>query len=232
VPGKVLVVDDEPKIVEMVRLYLERDGHTVLVAHDGPAALETFHREQPDLVVLDIMLPGLDGLEVCRSIRRESEVPIVMLTARAEEVDKLIGLELGADDYLTKPFSPRELGARVRAVLRRSAPRPPAEIERLEAGGLVIDARRHEVSCNGDRLALTPTEFKLLATMVREPGRAFTRVQLLDLALGESYKAYERTVDAHVKNLRHKLRRVPGSHRCDIVTVQGVGYKFVEADDA
>ena len=231
-PGQVLVVDDEPKIVEMVRLYLERDGHTVLVARDGPSALETFRRDQPDIVVLDLMLPGLDGLELCRSIRRESEAPIVMLTARAEEVDKLIGLELGADDYLTKPFSPRELAARVRAVLRRSVPKPPAEIERLEAGSLAIDVRRHEVSCNGNRLALTPTEFKLLATMVREPGRAFTRVQLLDLALGESYRAYERTVDAHIKNLRHKLRRAPGSHRCAIVTVQGVGYKFVEGNDA
>jgi DNA-binding response OmpR family regulator len=232
VPGKVLVVDDEPKIVQMVRLYLERDGHTVLTARDGPSALDAFRRERPDLVVLDLMLPGIDGLEVCRAIRRESEVPIVMLTARAEEADKLIGLELGADDYLTKPFSPRELAARVRAVLRRAAPRPPAEPERLEVGGLVIDARRHEASCNGKELALTPTEFKLLSALAREPGRVFTRAQLLNLALGESYEAYERTVDAHIKNLRHKLRRMPGSDRCRIVTVQGVGYKFLEGADA
>ena len=233
VPGKVLVVDDESKIVEMVRLYLERDGHSVLIARDGPSALDSFRRDQPDLVVLDLMLPGIDGLEVCRTIRRESEVPIVMLTARAEEVDKLIGLELGADDYLAKPFSPRELAARVRAVLRRSAPRPPVEPERVDVGSLVIDARQHNVTCNGEGLALTPTEFKLLWTMAREPGRAFTRAQLLDLALGESYEAYERTVDAHIKNLRRKLRRAAGSdQRCRIVTVQGVGYKFQEGADA
>jgi DNA-binding response OmpR family regulator len=225
-------VDDEPKIVEMVRLYLERDGHTVLVAGDGASALETFRRERPDLVVLDLMLPGIDGLDVCRTIRRESQVPIVMLTAKAEEVDKLIGLELGADDYLTKPFSPRELAARVRAVLRRSAPRPAEEPERLEAGGLAIDARRHEVSCGGEVLALTPTEFRLLWALAREPGRVFTRDQLLDLALHETYEAYQRTVDAHVKNLRQKLRRASGRGRCAVVTVHGVGYKFVEGPDA
>jgi DNA-binding response OmpR family regulator len=231
VPGRVLVVDDEPKIVEMVRLYLERDGHRVLVARDGPSALEAFRRDRPELVVLDLMLPGIDGLEVCRAIRRESEVPIVMLTARAEEVDRLIGLELGADDYLAKPFSPRELAARVRAVLRRSAPRQPLETERREVGSLVIDALRHEVSCNGERLALTPTEFRLLWTLAREPGRVFTRTQLLDQALEESYDGYERTVDAHIKNLRRKLRRVPGSQTCGIVTVHGVGYKFLESAD-
>ena len=208
-PAKVLVVDDEPKIVEMVRLYLERDGHRVIVARDGPLALEAFRRDRPDLVVLDLMLPGVDGLEICRTIRRESEVPIVMLTARAEEVDKLVGLELGADDYLTKPFSPRELAARVRAVLGRSAPRRPVETERLTVGSLVIDGRRHEASCNGERLALTPTEFKLLSCLAREPGRVYSRAQLLDQALGESYEAYERTVDAHIKNLRYQLPRVP-----------------------
>jgi DNA-binding response OmpR family regulator len=229
---RVLVVDDEPKIVEMVRLYLERDGHKVLVAGDGVSALETFRRERPDLVVLDLMLPGIDGLDVCRAIRRESQVPIVMLTAKAAEVDKLIGLELGADDYLTKPFSPRELAARVRAVLRRSAPRPAEEPERLEAGGLVIDARRHEVSCDGEVLALTPTEFRLLWALAREPGRVFTRDQLLDLALQETYEAYQRTVDAHVKNLRQKLRRASGSRRCAVVTVHGVGYKLIEDFDA
>jgi DNA-binding response OmpR family regulator len=227
-PRKVLVVDDEPKIVQMVRLYLERDGHRVLVARDGPSALKVFQTESPDLVVLDLMLPGLDGLEVCRAIRRESDVPIVMLTARAEEVDKLIGLELGADDYLTKPFSPRELAARVRAVLRRSAPRPPAEPECLEVGGLVIDAHQHEVYCGGERLLLTPTEFRLLWALAREPGRVFTRAQLLDMALNESYEAYERTVDAHIKNLRQKVHGVPGPHRCEIVTVRGVGYKLLE----
>jgi DNA-binding response OmpR family regulator len=232
VPAKILVVDDEAKIVEMVRLYLERDGHRVLVAGDGPSALEAFRRDRPDLVVLDIMLPGIDGLEVCRTIRRESEAPIVMLTARAEEVDKLVGLELGADDYLTKPFSPRELAARVRAVLRRSAPKPAAEPERLEIGSLVIDVRRHEVSCDGERLALTPTEFRLLWVLAREPGRVFTRAQLLDLALDESYEAYERTVDAHIKNLRQKLRRQHGLRRCGIATVHGVGYKFLEKTDA
>ena len=231
-PGKVLVVDDEPKIVEMVRLYLERDGHTVLVARDGPSALEVFGRDRPDLVVLDLMLPGIDGLEVCRAIRRQSEVPIVMLTARAEEMDKLIGLELGADDYLTKPFSPRELAARVRAVLRRSTPQRMAEPERLEVGSLIINTRRHEASCDGERLPLTPTEFRLLWSLAREPGRVLTRAQLLDLAFDESYEAYERTADAHIKNLRHKLRRAPGSRHCGIVTVHGVGYKLLERSDA
>ena len=231
-PGKVLVVDDEPKIVEMVRLYLERDGHTVLIARDGPSALEVFGRDRPDLVVLDLMLPGIDGLEVCRAIRRQSEVPIVMLTARAEEMDKLIGLELGADDYLTKPFSPRELAARVRAVLRRSTPQRMTEPERLEVGSLIINTRRHEASCDGERLPLTPTEFRLLWSLAREPGRVLTRAQLLDLAFDESYEAYERTVDAHIKNLRHKLRRAPGSRHCGIVTVHGVGYKLLERSDA
>ena len=231
-PGKVLVVDDEAKIVEMVRLYLERDGHTVLIARDGLSALESFRRDRPDLVVLDLMLPGIDGLEVCRIIRKESDVPVVMLTARTEEVDKLIGLELGADDYITKPFSPREVAARVRAVLRRSGARPPEE-ERLEVGSLVIDARRHEVSCNGEALPLTPTEFRLLWSLAREPGRVFTRAQLLDLALGESYEGYDRTVDAHIKNLRHKLRRgAPDSRGCVIATVHGVGYKLLEDSDA
>ncbi len=231
-PGKVLVVDDEPKIAATVRLYLERDGHTVVVAHDGPSAVEAFHREGPDLVVLDLMLPGIDGLEICRTIRRESEAPIIMLTARAEEVDKLVGLELGADDYVTKPFSPRELAARVRAVLRRATPRRPVEPDRIEVDGLVIDGRRHEVSCNGEPLRLTATEFKLLQVLGREPGRAFTRGQLLDLALGESYEAYERTVDAHIKNLRRKLRDAAAPTTCRIVTVQGVGYKVVGATDA
>ena len=233
VTAKVLVVDDEPKIVEMVRLYLERDGHSVLGARDGPSALDVFRRDRPDLVVLDLMLPGIDGLEVCRTIRRESNVPIVMLTARAEEVDKLVGLELGADDYLTKPFSPRELAARVRAVLRRSAPRPPAAgPERLQVDNLTIDARRHEVCCGSHRLTLTPTEFRLLWALAQEPGRVFTRAQLLDLARDESYEAYERTVDAHVKNLRQKLRQADESHHWGIVTVHGVGYKFVEGTDA
>lgn len=228
--AKVLVVEDEGKIADLVRLYLERDGHLVSVATDGKGGLESFRRLAPDLVILDLMLPEIDGLEVCRQIRRTSSTPIIMLTARAEEVDRLIGLELGADDYVTKPFSPRELAARVRAVLRRTSRAAVAEPEgRVEVGGLVIDDRRHQASCDGVPLDLTPTEFRLLLTLAREPGRVFTRAQLLDLALGERFEGYERTVDAHIKNLRAKL---PAASRCTITTVYGVGYRLDQVDDA
>jgi len=228
--AKVLVVEDEGKIADLVRLYLERDGHLVSVATDGKGGLENFRRLAPDLVILDLMLPEMDGLEVCRQIRRTSSTPIIMLTARAEEVDRLIGLELGADDYVTKPFSPRELAARVRAVLRRASRAAVAEPGgRVEVGGLVIDERRHQASCEGVPLDLTPTEFRLLLTLGREPGRVFTRAQLLDLGLGERFEAYERTVDAHIKNLRAKL---PAASRCAITTVYGVGYRLDQVDDA
>lgn len=224
--GKILVVDDEAKIVDLVRLYLDKEGYQVVTAADGRKALELFHTEKPDLLVLDLMLPEVDGLEVCRAIRRQSGVPIIMLTARSEDVDKLMGLELGADDYITKPFSPRELVARVRALLRRArGEMAPAQL--ITVGSLTIDLERHEVTCNSRPLELTPTEFKLLAALAGSPGRVFTRLQLLDTVQGEAYEGYERTIDAHIKNLRHKLS-LPKASGCRLTTVHGVGYKLEE----
>jgi len=222
---KVLVVDDEARIVELIRAYLERDGYQVVAAYDGREALEIARRERPGLVILDLMLPEVDGLEVCRTLRRESGVPIIMLTARDEEADKLVGLELGADDYITKPFSPREVVARVKTVLRRTASLPAPD-DRVRVGQLVIDPQRHEASCHGNPVTLTPTEFKLLEVLARSPGRVYTRLQLLEMVQGEAYEGYERTVDAHVKNLRDKLSAHSQSPGCGIVTVYGVGYKL------
>lgn len=226
---KILVVDDEAKIVELVRLYLERDGYGVVTASDGRMAIERARREKPDLVVLDIMLPQVDGLEVCRTLRRESGVPIIMLTARDEDSDKLIGLELGADDYITKPFSPREVVARVKAVLRRTVGEGFPQ-EEIRLGSLIIDQARHEARCQGEVLDLTPTEFKLLSVMAQNPRRVFTRSQLLDQVQGEAYEGYERTIDAHIKNLRQKIESVSKEHHCRIATVYGVGYKFEVAE--
>ena len=223
---KILVVDDERKIVDLVRMYLEKHGYRVLAAYDGRQALEMGHRERPALIVLDLNLPEVDGLEVCRAIRRDSAVPIVMLTARDEDMDKILGLELGADDYVTKPFSPRELVARVRAVLRRTRGEE-AKKERIEAGDVAIDLLRHEARRGGEILDLTPTEFRLLEVMASEPGRVFTRLQLLDRVQGEAYEGYERTIDVHVKNLRQKLEKDAALPRY-ILTVHGVGYKFCD----
>ncbi len=227
----ILVVDDEQKIVDLVRLYLEREGFRVLAAYDGKSALELARQEKPALIVLDWMLPAMSGVDVCRTLRQESSVPIVMLTARAEETDKLIGLELGADDYVTKPFSPRELVARVRAVLRRSegaagrgGRQDPISVT---VGEVTADMARHQVSVAGRPVELTPTEFALLATLIQSPGRVYTRLQLLDQALGDSYEGYERTVDAHIKNLRQKLEPDPAKPRY-VLTVYGVGYKFAD----
>ena len=227
----ILVVDDEAKIVELVRLYLERDGYRVMAAGDGQQALDLAQRHSPSLVILDLNLPGIDGLEVCRTLRRTSDVPIIMLTARDEDADKLIGLEIGADDYVTKPFSPREVVARVRAVLRRLR-RETVPEERVVAGALVIDHGRHEARCGQTVLPLSPTEFRLLSVLAQNPGRVFTRLQLLDLVQGEAYEGYERTVDAHVKNLRQKVEAVAPDHACHIVTVRGVGYKLDVEDHA
>jgi two-component system alkaline phosphatase synthesis response regulator PhoP len=228
--GKILVVDDEKKIVDLVRTYLERDGYQVIEACDGRLALEAFQRQSPDLVILDVMLPGMDGLEVCREIRASSAVPVILLTARSEDVDKLIGLELGADDYITKPFSPRELVARVRAVLRRTRGVPAAAPGKtqLKLGELTLDEERFEAVCHEMTLPLTPAEFRILAALAKSPGRVFSRSQLLDSALGESYEGYERTIDVHIKNLRHKLSAAGGEGKCSIVTVHGIGYKIQE----
>jgi DNA-binding response OmpR family regulator len=224
VSAKILVVDDEPKIVKLVRSYLEQAGFAVVEAGDGQTALIQARREKPDLVVLDLGLPGIDGLEVARTLRREREVPIIMLTARIEDTDKIVGLELGADDYVTKPFNPRELVARVRAVLRRTSGVAPAP-EILRAGALVLDISGHQVTLDGRALDLTPTEFDLLAVLLQTPGRAFTRLELLDRVQGDAYEGYERTIDAHIKNLRAKLGDDP-RHPRYIQTVFGVGYKL------
>ena len=225
----VMVVDDEPKIVQLARDYLEHAGFTVVVAHDGKAALATARAEKPDLVVLDLGLPELDGLDVARRLRGESNVPIVMLTGRSEESDKLVGLELGADDYVTKPFSPKELVARVRAVLRRTE-RPRSETEIVRVGDVTLDVPRMRTTIADRAVDLTPTEFQLVATMAREPGRVFTRAQLLDAVHGVAFESYERAIDAHVKNIRHKLEPEPASPRY-VLTVYGVGYRFAELDE-
>ena len=223
---RVLVVDDEPQIVGLLRSYLERDGFDVDEAADGEAALEATRRGRPDLVLLDLMLPRLNGREVCRRIRDMGQTPIIMLTARDEETDKLVGLELGADDYITKPFSPREVVARVRAVLRRVTRGTP---EVIRVGDLVIDLRAHEVSLQERRIDLTPTEFRLLEIMAGHPNQVFTRMQLIDRIQGHAFEGYERTVDAHIKNLRGKVEPDPRNPRY-ILTVYGVGYKFQEAN--
>src|SRR6478672_11000552 len=200
----ILVVDDEAKIADLARDYLEHAGFTVRIAADGQAALAAVRRDRPDLVVLDLGLPGLDGLDVTRAIRRDSNLPVIMLTARDDELDKLLGLELGADDYLTKPFSPRELVARVRAVLRRTdRPTDPSDVIRV--GELQLDVPRMRTEVAGRSIDLTPTEFTLLATLARQPGRIFTRSQLLDALHGVAFESYERAIDSHIKNLRRKL---------------------------
>ena len=221
----ILVVDDEAKIVKTVRAYLENAGFRVTTAGDGQAALTAFRHERPALVVLDLGLPGIDGLDVARTLRQESSVPIIMLTARVEETDRLIGLELGADDYVTKPFSPRELVARVRAVLRRAGGEWEQAPPPVVAGDIAIDLERRQVTVAGRPADLTPTEFELLALLARHPGRVFTRLELLDRVQGYSFEGYERTVDAHVKNLRLKIEPDPKRPRY-IVTVFGVGYKL------
>ncbi|OGO37671.1 MAG: DNA-binding response regulator [Chloroflexi bacterium RBG_16_57_8] len=227
---RVLVVDDDVKTVELVRLYLNRDGYRVITANDGNEALRLAREAHPDLIVLDLMLPGSDGLQVCRTLRRESEVPIIMLTARTTEDDKLAGLNVGADDYVTKPFSPKELAARVRTVLRRlpdeSLTRGPAEIQ---SGELVLDFVKHEASVAGRPLRLTPVEFKLLGVLAREPGRTFSRGQLIERVLGYDFEGYDRTIDVHILNLRRKLEADSSRPRY-ITTVYGAGYKFSGRD--
>lgn len=222
----ILVVDDEPKIVKLARDYLEQGGFQVLSAADGQTALATARHERPDLVVLDLNLPQMDGLDVCRTLRRESDVPIIMLTARVEETDRLIGLELGADDYITKPFSPRELVARVRTVLRR-VQGGARQIEVLRIDDLEIDLKGHRVERNAEPIQLTRIEFNLLATLAQHPGQTFSRGQLLDRLHGIAYDGIDRSIDAHIKNLRRKLEIDPAEPRY-ILTVYGIGYKFMD----
>jgi DNA-binding response OmpR family regulator len=224
----VLVVDDEPKITQLARDYLEHAGFAVLTSGDGQSAVQVARTRKPDLVILDLGLPRLDGLDVLRSIRASGGTPVIVVTARDTELDKLLGLELGADDYVTKPFSPRELVARVRAVLRRSE-RATEPKDRIEVGDLALDIPRLRASVAGRPVDLTPTEFSLLLTLAREPGRVFTRAQLLDAVHGVAFEAYERAIDAHVKNLRRKLEPEPGRPRY-VLTVYGVGYRVAEPD--
>src|SRR6476620_10865785 len=223
-----LVVDDEPRIAELARDYLEHAGFGVRIATTGEAALQAVRRERPDLVVLDLGLPGIDGLDVTRTIRRDSNLPVIMLTARDDELDKLLGLELGADDYLTKPFSPRELVARVRAVLRRAdASRAPGADETIRAGDVVLALPRTRTEVDGRAVQLTPTEFTLPTALARQPGRIFTRSQLLDAVHGVAFESYARAIDTHLKNPRRKLEPDP-RRPTHVLTVYGVGYRFVD----
>jgi DNA-binding response OmpR family regulator len=221
----ILVVDDEPQIAEIASDYLRLAGFEVVVAADGARALETVRERRPDLVVLDLGLPRVDGIDVARVIRRESDLPIIMLTARVQEDDRLRGLDVGADDYITKPFSPRELVARVRAVLRRTAKRD-RQGETFQAGGLAFDVPRMTVARGPEVVELTPTEFQLLVTLARHAGRVFTRAQLLDAAHGTAADSFDRSVDSHVKNIRRKLEGKGGPRY--IQTVYGIGYRFPE----
>jgi two-component system alkaline phosphatase synthesis response regulator PhoP len=223
----VLVVEDEPQIAQIVRDYLQHAGFAVVTAADGADAITLAGERRPDLVVLDLGLPRLDGLEVARRLRRDTDIPIIMLTARVEESDRLTGLGVGADDYVTKPFSPRELVARVRAVLRRAAPRG-SHSEVLRRADLIIDPSKMNVTRNGAVIDLTPTEFQLVAALARQPGRVFTRAQLLDAVRGSEVESFERAIDAHIKNIRHKLESDSRSPRY-LLTVYGIGYKFAES---
>ena len=223
---EILVVEDESRIAHIVRDYLERAGYRVVIASNGADALAMARSRRPDLIVLDLGLPRMDGLEVTKTLRKQSNVPIIMLTARVDESDKLVGLELGADDYVTKPFSPKELVARVRAVFRRINPQPdPSTV--IRAGEVELDRLRMQVTVQNHRIEVTPTEFELLATLARQPGRVFTRGQLLDAIRGLEAESFDRAVDVHVKNLRRKLEPDPRNPQY-VLTVYGVGYKFAE----
>jgi two-component system, OmpR family, alkaline phosphatase synthesis response regulator PhoP len=223
---RVLVVDDDVKIVELVKLYLNRDGYTVIPAYDGNQALKLAREAHPDLIVLDIMLPGIDGLAICRTLRSESSVPIILLTAKTTEQDRIVGLDLGADDYVTKPFSPKELAARVRAVFRR-LPDETLQMgpEELNFGKLKVNFPKHEAYIDNKSLNLTPVEFKLLGVFIREPNRVFSRAQLIEKVLGFDFDGFDRTIDVHILNLRRKLEP-DAAHPVYIKTVYGSGYKF------
>ncbi len=220
----ILIIEDEPELVKVLRSYLEKSNFDVLTAYRGDTGLSTWEHERPDLVLLDLNLPGLDGLDVAREIRRKGDTPIIMLTARVEETDQLIGLELGADDYVTKPFSPRVVVAKVRAVLRRlGAEATPTQV--LKIADLEIDLDAYSVTRSGESLDLTPTEFEILSTMAASPGRAYSRMRLLEATQGAAFEGYERTIDAHIKNLRAKIEPDPKNPQY-IETVFGIGYRF------
>lgn len=227
--NSVLIVDDDKKIADLLKAYFYKDGFITFLAHDGYKALAIIREQKPDIVVLDLMLPGLDGWEVCRRARKESDIPILMLTAHDEEVDRLTGLEIGADDYVAKPFSAREVVARVKAILRRTH-KTADKSEAIKIGKLLINQEEHTVSKGGVILDMTPTEFKMLEMMATNPHRVFSRLQIVEQAQGYEFEGYERTVDAHIKNLRRKLEDNPKEPKY-IITVYGIGYKFVGEED-
>lgn len=222
--SRVLLADDDHRLTGLLRAYLERAGHSVAVVHDGHDAIEAYRRLRPDLVILDVMMPTLDGRDVCQLLRAESRVPIVFLTAKASEDDLIAGLQLGADDYLTKPFSPRELVARLEAVLRRSRPHAD-QLEIVNHGPLSLDESRHELTVAGRQIACTPAEFRIVRTLMAAPGRVFSRSRLLEAAFGYDHSALERTIDVHIRNLRRKIEENPSAPTL-ILTVHGVGYKL------
>ena len=225
---KILVIEDEKELNKVLQAYLVRNGYQALGALTGDEGLSLWQKEDPDLVLLDLNLPGMDGLEVARAIRKVKDTPIIMVTARVDEVDRLIGLELGADDYITKPYSPREVVARVKAVLRRTG-KQITSTDKITIGQLVIDIDGHEVTLDGKVITLTPTEFSLLSTLASAPGRVFSRLQLLEATQGNAYEGYERSIDAHIKNLRSKLSEDPKAVAY-IETVFGVGYRFTKSE--
>jgi two-component system, OmpR family, alkaline phosphatase synthesis response regulator PhoP len=227
---KIFVVDDEPQIVKVLKAYLEKAGYQVVTASDGGAVLSIFQREKPDFLILDLNLPGMDGLDICKAIRRDSNIPILMLTARIEETDRLIGLELGADDYVIKPFSPREVVARVKTIFRRTTAEPEKP-DIIQVGPILIDLDRHTVSRAGQSIELTPTEFEILVTLAKQPKRVFSRLQIMEQAQGDAFEGYERTIDAHIKNIRLKLEPNP-KKPVYIQTVFGLGYKLEAGFDA
>jgi DNA-binding response OmpR family regulator len=223
---RILVIDDEEAIGNVIKDYLEAQGYEVFWAKDGYFALDTFRKVHPDLIILDLMLPGKSGFDVCKELRQESDVPVIMLTAKTDEIDRVLGLELGADDYVTKPFSLRELAARVRAVLRRVGKGVEDQRGVLRVGDITVDADGHQVTVSGREVALTPTEFSILLFLAERPGRVASRLQLVNASLGEAYVGYERSIDTHVSNLRKKIEDDPAKPR-QLQTVYGVGYKLV-----
>jgi DNA-binding response OmpR family regulator len=225
--SKILVVDDEPSIVDVLTYNLNKAGHQAIIARDGEQALKLARAEQPDLVILDLMLPGIDGLDVCRTLRKESDLPIIMLTAKDEEVDRVVGLEIGADDYVVKPFSVRELMARVKVILRRAQPRSAESAPALQAGDLRLDVTRHQVAWRGAPFEVTAIQFDLLRVLMTNPGRVFTREELLNQVWGYDYFGDTRTVDSTIKRLRARLRQVSADDDL-IVTVRDTGYKLIE----
>lgn len=226
----VLIVDDDVKLVKLLQTYFEKEGYIIYSANDGLDALQVVREKKPDIIVLDLMLPGLDGLDVCRKIRRDNDIPIIMLTARDEESDRLIGLEIGADDYVTKPFSPKEVIARAKAILRR-ANKEVVRSEPIQAGTLIIDLERHQVTKDGQIVDVTPTEFKIVELLAGNTGKVYSRLQIVEQIQGYSFEGYERTIDAHIKNLRRKIE-INSKEPQYIQTVYGIGYKFAgEADE-